>query len=190
MANHDFLNSTLTGLAKLQIVLDKKGGPTEDGQLFEQILAIQDQILKNFGLPTTPDNEKFLFFESLPTDFEVENRIKLLHKTATEYLLSNAKSELQTLRDAQELNEDPFIVLPELKISTHIYTFFVYNEVLLQRKDTVENILHELKFVNQNNILGTIGKLKPNNIKSEVIQTLKDSGVKYLDQYIFFNSNL
>ena len=135
-------------LTKLQISLEKKGGPSEDGELFDEILSIQGEILKSFGLPTSSENEKLLWFSRLPTGLEVENRIKLLHNTATEYLLSNARPDLQVLRDAQELEQDPYIVLPELKICTHIYTLFVYNKMLLKKKDTVENILHELKFVN------------------------------------------
>ncbi len=70
MANHDFLKPALTGIAKLQIDLDKKGGPSEDGQLFEQILALQDEVLKSIGLPATLNNEKLLWFENLPTELE------------------------------------------------------------------------------------------------------------------------
>ncbi len=90
MNQNETLKNALTELANLQIVLDKKGGPSEDGQLFEQILAKQDRILKAFGLPISPNNEKLLWFDNLPTNFEIENRIKQLHKTATDYLLSNS----------------------------------------------------------------------------------------------------
>ncbi|MBK6836087.1 MAG: hypothetical protein IPG89_18175 [Bacteroidetes bacterium] len=94
MTNHDSIKPALTELAKLQIALNKKGGPSEDGQLFEQILSLQDSILKSFGIPTSPSNEKLIWFSQLPTDYEVSERVKQLHTTATAYLLSNAKSEL------------------------------------------------------------------------------------------------
>lgn len=192
MNKHNFLQPALTGLSKLQIALDKKGGPSEDGQLFEQILELQDGILKSFGLPKTPDNEKLLHFKTLLTDTEVNERIKLLHKTATEYLLSNAKPELKTLKDAQETKQDTFMVLPELKITTHSYTNFVYEKILLKRKDNLENILHELKFVNHPDILDALGPLGQGTLENEpaVVSILKAVGVKYIDQFIMHNSNL
>ncbi|CAN5685154.1 hypothetical protein BH10BAC3_BH10BAC3_38740 [soil metagenome] len=82
---------SLTGLTELQIALTQKGGPSEDGQLFEQILLEQEGILKSFGLPGTPGNEHLIWFESIPIETEVAKRIDLLQKTATEYLLSDAK---------------------------------------------------------------------------------------------------
>jgi hypothetical protein len=186
MKQNDNLNHALTELAKLQTALDEKGGPAEDGQLFEQILEVQDEILKSFGLPATSDNGNLLWFGSLPTDSEVENRIKQLHETATNYLLSNAKPGLQILREAQEFNQDPFVVLPELKISTHTYTFFVYNEILLKKKDTVENILHDLELVNYPEVLEAIGNLEQAQAEKsvQIIQFLKETGVKYLDEFL------
>ena len=114
MKQNEILKSTLTELTKLQINLEKKGGPSEDGELFEEILSIQKEILKSYGLRSSSENENLLWFESLPTDFELQSRIKQLYKTATEYLLSNPKSDLQILRDAQEKELDAFNVLPEL----------------------------------------------------------------------------
>ncbi len=193
MTQHEFLKPALTGLAKLQIALDKKGGPSEDGQLFEQILSLQDGILKSFGLPASPDNEKLIWFSQLPTDEEVNGRVMQLHKTATKYLLSNPTSELQTLREAQNLQENAFAVLPELKIPTHTYTLFVYHKILLQRKDTIENILHELKFVsNFPDILDAIGKIEQGTLDNEpeVAAVLEKIGVRYLQQFYMHNSNL
>lgn len=191
MKNHHFLKPALTGLAKLQIILNKKGGPSADGQLFDQILVLQEGILKSFGLPPNPNNEELLWFNNLPTDSEVENRIKQLHKTATDYLLSNAQPELQILRNAQEQGQDPFLILPELKITTHSYTLFVYNKILLKKMDTIENILHDLKFVNRPNVLDAIGNLEQDNIENaeEVFEFLKDNGVKYIEQFMISNSN-
>lgn len=193
MTQHNFLVPALTGLAKLQIHLDKKGGPSEDGQLFEQILEIQNGILKGFGLPISPDNEKLIWFSQLPTDDEVNERVKKLHKTATTYLLSNAKPELQTLREAQEQQQDPFIVLPELKLKTHSYTLFVYNKILLKRKDTLENILHDLKFTTHYpEVLDALERLEQKSLdnEAEVANALEKIGVKYLQEFIIHNSNL
>lgn len=191
--NHEFLKSAFTGLAKLQGLLEKKGGPSEDGQLYEQILSLQDGILKSFGLPTNPDNEKSLWFSQLPTDDEVNDRMKQLHTKATTYLLSNAKPELQILREAEELHRDPMYVLPELKVLTHIYTLFVYNKIFLKGKDNLENILHELKFVSDNSdIRDAIGQVASGKLKNEaeVVGFLEKLGVRYIEQFHIHNLNI
>ena len=191
MTNHNSLKPTLIELAKLQIELAQKGGATKDGELYERTVEIQEDILNSFGLPTSSENEELVWFNTPPTDTEVDERINLLHKSAATYLLSNVKSELQTLRDAQEFNQDPFTVLPELKIANHVYTLFVFNEILLKRKDTLENILHELKLTTQYDILNTLGGLALGTLKdrSTIIDNLKAVGAKYIDQYVMVNSS-
>ncbi len=189
MDNHKDLKHALTGLAKLQIALREKGGPTQDGEMFELILNLQSGILESLGLPESPDNEKLIFFRTIPTDEEVKSKIEQLHHFASKFLLSDAKPDLQILRDAQEFKHDPFSVLPELNIATHTYTIFVFNNILLKKVDSVENILHEFRFVNQNELLDMIGNLAMNNYKNpvEVIEKLKSSGVKYIDQFVIYN---
>ncbi len=186
MNNHELLKPALTALAKLQANLELHGGPEKDGPLFEKIFELIDGILRSFGLPGTSANEKLLWFNGIPTDFEVEERMKQLHKKATEYLLSKPKSELQILREAQEYKTDPFMVLPELKISTHLYTCFVYNNMLLKKRDSIENILDELKFVNRNGYLGTLGRIGFSKDKdhSQLVEYLDRKGVRYIHQFI------
>lgn len=193
MTNHEFSNPDLPRLASLQMALEENGGPFHDGQLFEQILELQDEILKSYGLPSTPDNVQLLWFKAEPTASEINKRLKSLQDAATAYLLSNAQSELQTLRDAQKMQQDAFYVLPELKIKTHIYTLFVYDKILLKQKDSIQNILYELKFVsNDPEILDTLGRLAQGLLDNEheVTASLAIRGVRYIQQFIMHNSNL
>ena len=189
MDHHKDLKHALTGLAKLQIALSEKGGPTKDGQMFELILKLQGGILGSLGLPESPDNEKLIFFKTVPTDEEVKSKIEQLHQVASKFLLSDAKPDLQILREAQEFNHDPFSVLPELNIASHTYTIFVFNNILLKKADSVENVLHEFRFINHDDLLDVIGNLAMNNYKNpkEVIEKLKASGVKYIDQFVLYN---
>jgi len=192
MAKHDFLEKTLIKLAKLQIHLNQKGGPSEDGQLFEQILSLQEDILKSFGLPISPNYEKLVWFKTVPTSNEIKERINQLHLAATEYLLSDAKSELQILREAQQSQSDTMYVLPELKITQHAYTKFVFDKILLKGKDSVENVLNDLRFCNQPEILNALGKIHYGTTEHdhEIVAFLDTVGVKYLQQFIIHNSNL
>lgn len=189
MENQTLLKPALIGLAKLQITLSQKGGPANDGNLFELIIDLQSRILKSFGLPETPENEKLLWFSAMPTDTEVENRIRQLHEAAVHHLTTNAKPDLQILREAQQENKDPFTFLPELNITTHIYMLFVYNEILLGRQDSAENVLHELRFAEKYELLNTIGKLvMGNHVNSEeALKEIKGSGLKYIDLFLINN---
>ncbi len=192
MTKQDSLASELSLLAKLQINLDEQGGPSQSTPLFEQILEVQDGILKQLGLPSNRYYNELIYFKSIPTSTELKERISQLHSAATNYLLSDAKSELQDLRDAQENQSDPMQVLPELKITTHTYTIFVFNKILLKRKDSVENVLHDLKFCNQPEILAALGQIQfgTTDHDPEVIEFLESVGVRYLQQFIIDNSDL
>lgn len=193
MIKQGLLEPTLTELANLQISLDKQGGPTWNGELYEQILEIQDAILKSFGLPFSLNYEKLIRFQtSPPTATELEDRLSRLHSAATRYLLSNVKSDLQILHEAQENQGGPMYVLPELKIKIHAYTIFVFNKILLKRKDSVENVLSDLRFCNQSEILNALGQIHfgTTDHPNETVEFLENAGVKYLEQFIIHNSNL
>lgn len=192
MPNPEMLESTLTNLAELQIQLNKEGGPEVNGLLFEQILGYQNIILKRFGLPIRPDYEKMVYFNVMPTLSELNERIAQLQLAATEYLLAHAKTDIQILREAQEAQSDPMYVLPEIKVSTHTYTIFVYNMILLKGKDSVENVLLDLRICNRPDILNALGQIQYGNIDidREITEFLESAGVKYLNQFIIHNSDL
>ena len=190
MINEEGLKTELIRLAKFHIDLKEKGGPGEDGELFEELLALQDDILTGFGLPLNPDNEKILEFEKVPTEIEIDEIIIQLKNFATNYLLSDAKTELQILNDAQEMKLDAFYLLPELKVTTHSYTIFIYEKIFLEKKDCAENILLELRLVkNIPKVLNALGMLDNtediNSVESkDLIKFISDSGVKYLHEFI------
>lgn len=190
MINQDTLIVELLSLADLQIRLNDKGGPSSDGELFEQVLENQDEILNHFGLPAIPENGKLLWFDKIPSQEELLERITELHNRASTYLLSDTKSELQILRDAQEFGHEAMVVLPELKITTHLYTIFVFNEVLLNNEDTVENVLNELKIANRAENLDALGRLiveDDEQVLGELFEFLEDNGLLYLDKFIIAN---
>ncbi len=191
-ANYQDLKAVLKELAINQVALEENNGPESNGELFENILEIQDSILNKFGLPITSNNETFLIFNNIPTDFEINEKIKLLNQTATDYLLSNVKTDIQILRDAKELKQDAFIVLPELKIPTHAYTIFVYDEILLNEKDSIENVLIDLRLVNKPEILNALGRLiqGDNEDAAKASEYLKNYSIRYIQQFIMLSSNL
>ena len=180
------LKFEIAKLARLQIKLDEKGGPTEDGDLFEEILDIESEILTSFGLPEDSEYNNLIFFEVLPSELEILDTISKLHEAAKNYLLDDPLSDIQVLKNAQELNQSSSSVLSEIRITNHLYTHFVFEEILIKRRDTVENILYELKLANNPEILtqlGYVGTIVDKDSRYR-IKILKEIGIKYLDLYI------
>ncbi len=186
------LHQVLRELSNQQLALNKAGGPTKNGELFEEILQIQESVLSKFGLPTNhPACESYLYFETPPTDSEISNRIKLLHEIAVDYLSADPLSDIKILQIAKQDYRNALNVLAELSIPTHSYTVFVYEEILLEDKDTVENVLHELRFVTKLGVLGTLGRLEQGaiNNEAETIRLLEVNGLKYIQQFVFHYKN-
>ncbi|WP_294079257.1 hypothetical protein [Proteiniphilum sp. UBA5384] len=117
--------------------------------------------------------------------------MKLLHKVAVDYLMNNVTTEIQLLKDAQESQRNTFHVLAELSLPTHVYMIFVYEEILLKRRDMLENILQEFRFANQPDILNRLGRLEEEelNDKNATVQIFEDIGLNYVRQFVFFIKN-
>lgn len=169
----------------MQLTLYNKGDHISNSHLFERMTELQALILRCFGLPFTLRYEDIISFDHLPSDQEIENCIALLHKTATDYLLSEVKSEQQILREALALKKEPLKVLQELNIKTHTYTVFVYEYILLTHKASAKEVLNELKLVNHGERLSMLSRLALGLITPDhsAITTLKDNGVKYIDDF-------
>lgn len=180
------LKFEIAKLARLQIKLEEKGGPTEDGDLFEEILDTESDILTSFGLPEDSVYNNLIFFEVLPSELQILDIISKLHEAAKNYLLNDPLPDIQVLKNAQEHNQDVSSVLAELRVKNHSYTHFVFDEILLKKKDTVENVLHELKLTKNLEILDMLGHvgIVDDKTLNEMTQLLKDVGIKYLDLYI------
>lgn len=194
MKQYELWKTALTELGLLQIELEERGGPSDDPNLFEYIIKLQTKLLKSFGLPDSIDFIKITNFENIPTDHEINIRIKQLKEAATAYLLADAKSELKILENAKANKLSPFNVLPELNIRTHIYTIFIYDKILLPEKDSVENIWRELQLTRDPQVLDYTGKigLKEYDFEPHVDykKLLESKGLKYLQEFIILQSEL
>jgi len=178
----------IRNLIFIDLQLNKYGGPEKNGYLFEESIFLSEKILKDFGLPNSNKYGKMLNFKSLPTDHDIELLIKKLKKTAAEYLQTSPKNEVQLLHEAIELNLDVDDVFPELDIPTHIYTLFVYNEILLKKVDSPKSVLDALRKANKSKYLNFLGGLvftkKYGNAEKEMFEYLNNNGIKYLDTYL------
>lgn len=187
MENIIFLEQKIREISNFQLELENNGGVTKNGNLFEKIITLEDVILEKFGIPNTPIYNKILSFNKIPSVIDIKKRIERLSLEAKNYLSQNTKSNIGILNDAQKFKQEWSEILPEIKVKTHIYTIFVFDKILLERKDNIENILNDLLFVESNfDTLDTLGKLEVGMITNidQTIKHLKEIGVKYVDEYV------
>ena len=123
-------------------------------------------------------------------DSEVDELIELFNRKVQS---KNPKSEIELLIEAKNANSDPMLILPELGIKTHVYTLFIYNNILLNGNDTPENILSELKLSNDCDLLNTIGLMNFSTDwlqnPEEKIASLEEKGLKYIRQFAVYLIN-
>lgn len=188
MDNNDKLIHAIVELTNIQLQIDSNGGPEKNGEFFDNYFHARARILACFGLPDSDEFGKILLVKTFPSDEDLDNIIANLKQSATDYLLSPVKTEGQILEDAIQQGFAPEKVLPELGISAHVYTLFVYREILLAKKDHPLSVLEALRLANNPKTLNSLGivglskKLSDEEIK--ILNYLKSKGIKYLDQYI------
>ncbi len=183
------MGNTLQEIAKLECLLLEKGGAEKDGNLFEEIIGLQEDVLKMFGLPLNDYYFSVVSFDVIPDEIEVKKRIDQLHEEATEYLTSSVKSDIQVLRDAQDTEADPLLVLPELKFPTHVYTIFLIEKMLIEKKEKPEAILDALKIATtEYDILDVLGRYVSNETnddeKWKLFAFAMDKDVRYLKDFV------
>lgn len=194
----DALREILTPLFEKQLKLVEVGGPFYNGKLFEEILDTYDEICVMLGVPEShPKIPNILDFDHLPSHGETECCINNLYVFAANYLSKNVKTPVQILEEAIENQMDWTIVLPELFILSHTYTIYLYEELLLTKEESIEDVLTELTYVKEHDLYNDLGKLgsaieykydfnKEDYDEEELLSILKPHHLKYLDQYIAY----
>jgi hypothetical protein len=182
------LKKELLELAKLQLFINSHGGFEKNESLCDEHLARGLKMLQNFGLPTTKVYVDILFVDKLPTDADLDAIIKRLIQAAKDYLSSPVKTEIQILEEAVKTKADHQQILPELGITLHIYTQFVYDHILLEKRDTPANVLEALRLANTPrtlNLLGIVALAKSlGEEEKQMMDELYGMGIKYLDLYL------
>jgi hypothetical protein len=186
------VKQTLLKLASLNIDLKKRGGPEKNGLLFEKMMKMEDELLDTFGLPLNADYVELIRFSSTPNEDELHQMIALLHVLAQDYLLGEVKTSHEILTQAQQNEEDAILVLPELKVQLSLYTLFVYDEILMKHKDSIDHIWEEFKLCKDEKIRSLIANLSdPNTDEVALLSIMLEAyGLRYVKQFINEKKNL
>lgn len=145
--------------------LEEKGGPEEDGDLFEEVMGREEELLQAFGLPSAQKYTEILWKlaeKKSCTPKTVQKTIEKLQQAAKLFHEKPVKPNLELLKEAQEDKPGAFNLLPELGFTTHIYTIFLYEDLLLEKKATPEAILQEMETVHRHQLYGPIAVLQQN----------------------------
>ena len=111
---------------------------------------------------------------------------------AADYLLSDVKTPNEILQKAQQNKEDAILVLPELKVQQSLYTLFVYDEILMKHKDSIDHIWEELKLCKDEKIRSLIADFSDPNIDEVALLSimLEANGLRYVKPFINEKKNL
>ena len=181
------LRNTIKEIAIMHVELTKKRGPTRAAELFEKLISRQDEVLEHYKLPGNPYYQSLLEFKAIPWDNEIDKLIELLEKESQNVKSSSSLSEIEILCEAKATKRDPMFILPAIGITTHVYTIWVYQNILLKSRDTPKNVLIELKRLNFD-LLNTVGNMH-NNIEwlenpETFIETMEEKGLQYIRSYV------
>ncbi len=188
MEQKNILKSAIRALANIQLHIDKNGGPEKNGELFEEYFRLRANILASFGLPDSDYFGDIFFVKTYPKEKDIEDIIYNLRQVATNYLLSPVKTDNQILEEAVEQKLPPELVFHELGLRGHIYTYFVYNKILLAKRDSPRAVLEALRLANEPKIMTLLGHVAMARYlgeeKKKMLEYLEAKGVKYLYQYM------
>lgn len=188
MEKEYFLNDAIKDLAKVQLSCDTTKDHSENAELLDLYCYLRGKILEHFGLPNTIEFGRCLAVEELPNDKDVEVIIERLHQEAVDFFSAPIKTETEVLKEAVINKRNSEEVLSELGITRHIYTEFVYDEILLKEKDNPANVLRALQRANDSKLLNLLGIIalckKFGKEEKEMFGILLEKGIKYLDQYL------
>lgn len=164
--------------------------------LFEELLGLQTDILKKFGLPSM---EKYCRYLWSITDLKlndklISKKIKELEQYAKDYLSSESCSPVDLLSMAVAEGRAYGDVLPELGFPEHEYFIFVYNDFLLTGKASPESVFKEFNIIRENNLFEQINKLCDSSTgkSDESLEDIKHEDLKFLEAFILhkFNESL
>jgi hypothetical protein len=184
------LETELLDYFKKYKILEEKGGPEQDGDLFEEVLAKEEAILSAFGLPEALKYCQILHKlanRKSVTVAAIRKTLVKLQQAAEKYHNRPVISSLETLALAQQKKLNAFDVLPELGFITHSYTIFLYDSLLLAKKASPEVILTELQTLHKQDLYGPVAKLQfnltPGYRRTKAYKELK-SKLKFLDLFL------
>ena len=157
----------------------------ENTELFEELMFLRESVLAYFGLPVSDDHEDFL--DSVKFD-EIDDWIEWMKGEAENYIKSTPRPHLEILQTAQKFNSDRDEVLPEFRLTNHVFIQFIYDVKLLKNKADARLVLHDFKILQGDSfeILDSLGRIACNvdeEFDEELMTKLRVENLVFLDDF-------
>ncbi|HPX58945.1 MAG TPA: hypothetical protein PLL02_00775 [Bacteroidales bacterium] len=184
------IKDTIRNYYLLNTELSLEGGPTNNGEKFVEKVEIEKEILSYFGLPLSSKYIKLIWntFEVMENVNEaIPILLEELKEKAQEFELNKKKSMATKLQEGADNQIEAFDLFPDLQIDLNLYTLFIYNEMLVKKKEPIEKIIQELEKAKGKECLTDIyqlSQLSKNYEESDFYQSLKKRKLIYLDNFV------
>src|SRR5690606_26372713 len=123
-------------LTVLQLEIDNNGGVEMNCEKYESYLEQRMKIVKHFGLPDNDSLEEIFYVKEPASDELIDEMFIKLKNKAESFLLAPAKSNKEILNMTRNNQLNAHELFMQLNLVAHIYTIFIFNEILLQGLDT------------------------------------------------------
>ena len=154
----DIHDPEIKALIAAERLLVERGGPVGDGDLFEEVLHLENTVLGRYGLPHSTTYRELLRKVYAPdTDnAQVMAILRELENYGELYAREQAIPPVERLARAASAHTDYFEILPRLGITPHTYTVWVYQLLCQERIEADEALLAMNKAEPHLEILGKI----------------------------------
>jgi tetratricopeptide (TPR) repeat protein len=178
------IREMLESYKRLYHELDEMGGPVKNGELFETVIGLEEDILEAMDLPPAQKYRTILWGENM------DAVISQLNETRKEYEKRPIRDKTLILVDAivRQIDE-PENILPLAGLSHHTYQIFLFREKLLASNapDEADKIIAEMRTAEE--YLNELGRLEMGGIRKhpDLYMMLHETGLQNLDEYLMRN---
>jgi regulator of sirC expression with transglutaminase-like and TPR domain len=178
------IKEMLESYKRMSRELDETGGPAENGELFETVIEMEEDILRALELPPAQKYREMLWgndVQQIVDSLEME-RIKYGDRPIVDPMLLLVDAVLKK-------KDDPYNLLPMAGFSVHMYQLFMFSEKMLGSSGPreMDDIMAEMRLAEE--YLGDLGKVGIEGIRNnpELYRKLLDAGFESLDEYLIHN---
>lgn len=149
----------------------------------------EQKIVQAFKLPDKIKIYLFLYNRArvlITDELKVDKLYYELSLIAEEHNTPKLLSDKLIIQNATNNEIDPFDFLPDLSVSANSYTLFIYNEILLKKREPEEVICQEFQLLKKLDCLTDIYLLcfDSNYPENPIFHELKASGLQFLTDYL------
>ncbi|MBX7205286.1 MAG: hypothetical protein K1X81_07660 [Bacteroidia bacterium] len=166
-------------------IMNKKGGPTECGALFDLQIEIMDTILEDYHLPKSRKYQTILF-DFIDRECNLTEARKLLSQARESYLISRPALISELLQSVKEGLITSYDALTDMNYHTHTYSCFIC-DLLTTDQANIADVKSDLSIIEKSPELAEIlfwlhDRENPQN--SPAYSMIEKTGLRLYKKYL------